>query len=101
MHVHVYEYTFHRYKFLFEILMQLAITFACPMLHLNYAQNCFTHLFDLFVWIFCVAFELPIDFGILTRCTIATVLVIFVFRLITIGWKKPVFSAQFYGESFN
>ena len=36
-------YTLRHCKFLFEIFMHLSITFACPMLRLNSAQNCSTH----------------------------------------------------------
>ena len=61
---HVYTwYTFHRYKLLFELFMQLAITFACPMLYLNDVQNCSTHLFYIcYAWILCVTFGFTINF---------------------------------------
>ena len=82
IYTYIYMYTFHRYKILFKIFMQLAIYYIC----MPYALFEVMCEIALHICSIDVAFELTIDYGILRcTCTFATSLVIFEFRLITFG----------------
>ena len=90
-HVHVYGTHFIVVNFYFKSLCngQLYLHALCSIWIVCKIVLYICSIFC-FVWILCVAFELIFDFGIL-RCTFITALVIFAFRLITLGqWNLQI-----------